>query len=92
MSNAPPPGLDTCFSAISSIQSTTYSQLQDYAASWNTFRSVELYNSNISTQRGNGNKSLNYYQFFSQTEKAAYNTGAVLFFTYLQYSTIVEKN
>lgn len=88
-SNSP---LEICLPNISPVKSLTYAQYQDDLYSWNTFRTVELYNSNISTQRGQGNKVLNYYQFFSQTEKAAYNTGAVLFFTYLQYSTIVSKD
>lgn len=82
----------TCFPSISPVKSLTYAQYQDNLYAWNTFRTVELYNSNISTQRGQGNKVLNYYQFFNQTEKAAYNTGAVLYFTYLNYSTIVSKD
>lgn len=88
-SNSP---LCVCLPDISPVKSLTYAQYQDNLFSWNTFRKVELYNSNISTQRGNGNTSLNYYQFFSQTEKAAYDTGQQLFFSFLNYSTIVEKN
>lgn len=88
-SNSP---LDICLPDISPVKSLTYAQYQDDLFSWNTFRKVELYNSNVSTLRGEGNKVLNYYQFFNQTEKAAYNTGAVLYFTFLNYSTIVTKD
>lgn len=88
-SNSP---LCVCFGNLSTVKSLSYAQLTDYNASWETFRRVQLYNSNISTQRGEGATGLNYYQFFSQQEQAAYRTGAVLFFTYLGYSNVVQNN
>lgn len=84
--------LSQCFTNVATINSMTYNQLQDYNYSWNMFRSVETYNSNISTQRSQGNKTLNYYQFTSQDDASSYRTGASLFLTYLGISTTVQKN
>lgn len=86
--------LCTCFSDISGIQSLYYSQLQDYAASWEMFRRVELYNSNVSTVRGSSTSpgGPGYWQFINSEDFTLYRQGAVLFRTYLGYSTIVEKN
>jgi hypothetical protein len=85
-----------CFQDVNPQKYLTYAQLRDYNAAWETFRRVELYNSNVSTVRGGGQgmmtSNLNYYQFFSQQEQATWRTGSVLFFTYLGYSTIVQKN
>jgi hypothetical protein len=71
-----------------------YGQIRDLADSWEIFRRVELYNSNVSTQRGMGDMSpaLTYWQFYDSEQRTLYRQGAQLFFTYLQYSTIVEKN
>jgi hypothetical protein len=84
--------LSQCFTKVATINSMTYNQLQDYTKAWNMFRAVESYNSNISTQRGQGNKTLNYYQFTSQDDASSYRTGTNLFFTYLGISTTVQKN
>jgi hypothetical protein len=89
MSNNP---LNTCFSDLSNITSQYYGQLIQYTTSWEVFRRVELYNSNVSTQRGSGNTSASYYQFFNNEEKTYYNEGVGLFFSKLGYSTIVQKN
>lgn len=85
-------GLYTCFVDISGIQSMYYGQLQDYKDSWETFRRVELYNSNISTIRAGGNTSLTYWQFQSFEDQTLYKQGAQLFAYYIGYSTIVQKN
>ena len=77
---------------ISTITSLTYAQKQDYTTSWNTFRTIELYNSNVSTQHGNGMLTVSYYDYTNYKEYAAYQTGASLFVTYLGYSTFVQKN
>jgi hypothetical protein len=84
--------LNTCFSDLSTITSTYYGQYIQYTTSWNVFRRVELFNSNVSTQRGQGNKNLSYYQFFNNEEKTYYNEGAGLFFSKLGFSTTVQKN
>ena len=85
--------LCTCFNQIQGIQSMYYGQLQDYAASWEMFRRVELYNSNVSTNRGQGGTGgLGYWKFINTEDHSLYRQGAVLFATYLGYSTIVEKN
>ncbi len=81
-----------CFSNVANLKSLSFVQLQDYTGAWETYRRVELYNSNVSTLRGSGATGCNYYQFFSQTEQAAYRTGASLFFQYLGVSTSVQKN
>ncbi len=72
----------------------SYGQIRDMADSWELFRRVELYNSNVSTQRGMGNTSngLTYWQFYDSEQRTLYRQGAQLFYSYLSYSTIVEKN
>jgi len=84
--------LNTCFSSISSINSLSYNQRYEYKAAWNSFQTVELYNSNVSTLRGEGNKSLMYYQYSTCESQSQYRKGASLFFYYLGYSNIVQKN
>jgi hypothetical protein len=84
--------LCTCFSQVSSIQGLYYGQYQDYAASWELFRRVELYNSNVSSLRGEGDKSLSYWQFKTNEDLTLYRQGAFLYSQYLGYSTIVHKN
>ena len=84
--------LCTCFTDVSGIQSLYYAQYQDYASSWELFRRVELYNSNVSTLRSEGDKSIPYWRFADSENYTMYRQGAILFRTYLGYSTIVEKN
>lgn len=84
--------LCTCFSDVSGIQSLYYTQYQDYAASWEMFRRVELYNSNVSTVNASGNASLSYWQFPNNEALTLYRQGQILFFQYAGYSTIVQKN
>jgi hypothetical protein len=84
--------LYTSISQISSINSLTYVQKQDYTKSWNTYRSIELYNSNVSTQHGLGNADIDYWKYTNYTEIAAYQTGQIMFVTYLGYTSTVQKN
>ena len=79
-------------SQSSTIKALTYSQVNDYSKSWDIFRMTELYNSNVSTQHGNGNLKPFYYQFQNYTEVSKYTVGQSLYYTYLGYSTIVQKN
>lgn len=79
--------LCTCFNQIQGIQSMYYGQLQDYATSWEMFRRVELYNSNVSTT-----KTGTYWKFNNSEDFTLYRQGAILFTTYLGYSTIVQKD
>ena len=81
-----------CFVDISGVQSLYYAQFQDYAASWEYFRRVELYNSNVSTMRSAGNTSEQYWQFQTSEDFTLYRQGALLFATYLNYTTPVQKN
>jgi len=85
-------GLHTCFVDVSGVKSLYYGQYQDYASSWEIFRRVELYNSNVSTQRGQGNTNLSYYQFYDNQERSLYRQGASLFATYIGYTSTVQKN
>ena len=80
-----------CFVDIG-IQSLNYAQYQEYGQSWELFRRVELYNSNVSTQRATGDTSLSYWQFPNNDDLTLYRQGQILFFTYAGYSTIIEKN
>lgn len=79
-SNSP---LDICFQELvgqsSTIKSLTYVQLRNEANAWETFRRIQLYNSNASTL------SLPTYQFKNYTEKSQYASGANLYFYYLGY-------
>jgi len=84
--------LNTCFNSISTIHSVYYNQRHEYKTAWETFRKIELYNSNVSTQHGEGNKDTRYYQYLTNSEKSHYRQGASLFQYYLGYSNIVEKN
>jgi hypothetical protein len=84
--------LNTCFSSLSTINRVSYSQQYIYRTSWDRFRLAEIYNSNVSTQRGQGNKNLNYYQFPSTESQIEYRQGGLLFYQYVGYSTIVKKN
>ena len=69
-----------------------YGQYQDYAASYEYFRRVELFNSNVSTLRGNGDKNVTYWKFNSSEDLTYYRQGGLLFATYWNYTTPVEKN
>ena len=84
--------LNTCFNSLSSIQSVSYNQRYNYKKAWDSFRTVEIYNSNVSTQRGQGNINLNYYQFLNTEAQSEYKQGGSLFFYYLGYTETVKKN
>ena len=84
--------LNTCFNTLTSIQSVSYNQRQSYKSAWDSFRTIEIYNSNVSTQRGQGNTNLNYYQFSNTQGQSEYKQGASLFFYYLGYVDTVKKN
>jgi hypothetical protein len=83
-----------CFVDISGVQSLYYNQYREYATSWELFRRVELYNSNVSTVRGNNpaDSNISYWQFGNNEELTLYRQGAILFSAYAGYSTIVQKN
>jgi len=81
-----------CFNALSSIQSVSYNQRHSIKIAWDTFRTVELYNSNVSTQRSFGNMSLSYYQFPTTESQVDYKQGGSMFFYYLGFSNVVNKN
>jgi hypothetical protein len=84
--------LCVCFSGLSTVRALNYSQKQDYGYSWEMFRRVELYNSNVSTMHGNGDPSPSYWKFVDYEDASAYKTGGLLYYQYLGYSTIVQKN
>ena len=83
--------LTTCFNDLSTIQGVSYNQRQNYKNAWDTFRTVELFNSNVSTLYGNGNTSARYWQYPSEQSVAQYKQGASMFYYYLGYSNIVQK-
>ena len=84
--------LTTCFNQLDTIHSLSYNQRYEYKAAWNSFQTVELYNSNVSTQHGNGDKTPMYYQYSTCEAQTQYKQGAALFQYYLGYTTIVQKN
>ena len=84
--------LNTCFTQISTISALYYGQYQEYATSWEYFRRVVLYNSNVSTLRGDGDKNASYWKFVTSEDLTYYRQGGILFSTYLGYTTSIEKN
>ena len=83
--------LCVCFNQLSSIQQTYYGQYNELATSWELFRRVEIYNSNVALMRSQGDKSVTYWQFANNQEKSYYNQGGILFATYLNYTSTVRK-
>jgi hypothetical protein len=93
MNNSNGGPLYICFNQLgSNVQQMYYGQYRDLAASWTFFQRVELYNSNVSTQRGMGSQTATYYQFVDNEELTLYRQGASLYTYYLGYSTFVQKN
>jgi hypothetical protein len=90
MSNTSP--LNVCFTELSTIQSMYYNQYNELATSWELFRRVELYNSNVSTLRGNGDLGYTYWTFANSEERSYYRQGAALFYQYLGYTSTIQKN
>ena len=84
--------MNVCFSDISGIQSLTYAQFLESQRAWNTFRQVEQFNSNVSTQRFFGAATLTYWQFPTTTSYEEYKRGLSLHTSYLGFSTVVQKN
>ena len=84
--------LDYCFNNLSSITAVSYNQRQSYRIAWDSFRKVETYNSNISTQRSQGNLNALYYHFPTTESHSQYKQGQSLFFYYLGYTDSVKKN
>jgi hypothetical protein len=81
-----------CFTSLSNITSLNFRQKLDFTDGWETFRRIELYNSNISTLHGQGDPKPIYWQYLNNTEQADYKLGQSLFFQYLGYSNAVQKN
>jgi len=50
----------------------------DYQQYWNVYNRVQTINSNISSIRGTGDKTQDYYKFFSYNELASYTQGQYL--------------
>lgn len=84
--------LEKCFTDLSGVQALTYRQVNEYTTGWTTFQRVEVYNSQVSTMRANGDMSATYWKFETNQGLTNYRLGAVLWATYAGYSTIVQKN
>ena len=50
----------------------------DYQHYWNTFSRIQIYNSNISTIRSGGNKTVDYYIFPNYDEVTSFTQGQYL--------------
>ena len=70
-------GVYSCFD-VSGFRFLTPVQFRIYKDAWNTFNRVQGYNSNISTLRAAGNKTLNYYQYYDNNEKTQFRQGQML--------------
>jgi hypothetical protein len=60
------------------MKALTFTQFRTYSTAINTFNTVQSYNSNVSTLRFAGNKSLSYYTFASSTEETNFILGNML--------------
>jgi hypothetical protein len=49
-----------------------------YQDDWNTYNRIQIFNSNVSTIRGGGDKTVTYYSFSNYTEKNSFTTGQYL--------------
>jgi hypothetical protein len=63
---------------LGKMMGLTFIQYRQYTTAINMFRTVEAYNSNVSTLRGNGDTGLSYYTFTSTTDEANYTMGQYL--------------
>jgi hypothetical protein len=70
-------GVYACFD-LSGIRGLSPTQFRIYKDAWTTYNTVQSYNSNISTLRHAGNKSLFYYQYVNSAEMAQYKQGQML--------------
>lgn len=57
------------------MQGLTYMQYRQYITAVNVFKTVEAYNANVSTMRGNGNLGVSYYVFNSSDDETKYRQG-----------------
>lgn len=57
------------------MRGLTFMQYRDYSEAVNIFRTVEAYNANVSTIRGNGNLGVSYYIFNSSEDETKYKQG-----------------
>ena len=63
---------------LGKMKGLTFMQYNDYSNAINIFRTVEAFNSNVSTMRSAGDKGLSYYIFKSTTEETNYTRGLYL--------------
>jgi hypothetical protein len=49
-----------------------------YQDDWNTYNRIQLFDSNVSTIRGKGDKTITYYSFANYVEKASFTNGQFL--------------
>lgn len=70
----------TCYFTfdLSGFTGLPFSLANTYRAQWATFNRIQSYNLNVSTMRNAGDKTLNYYQFVSNTERGEFASGQVL--------------
>jgi hypothetical protein len=60
---------------LGKMKGLTFMQYREYSEAVNIFRTVEAYNSNVSTLRGNGNLGVSYYVFNSSESETKYRQG-----------------
>ena len=60
---------------LGKMKGLTFMQYREYSAAVNIFRTVEAYNANVSTIRGNGNLGVSYYVFNSSEDETRYRQG-----------------
>lgn len=80
---------DTFLGQTSSIKGLTYRQLRDNQASWETFRRIQLFNSNASTVQGQGGIAP-FYQYRDSVERVQYAQGGNLYAFYLGYTSTIS--
>ncbi len=56
----------------------SFGQALQYKSQWDTFNRIQTFNTQVSTIRNSGDKTLSYYQFVSGTERSDFTAGQFL--------------
>jgi len=82
------------YSSVSQSYALSQNVLQRYRTDWNNFERIQAFNSNISTQIGQGKPSKPYYTYVDYIEKNSFKNGQYLHILYIPNSNwdVVQKN
>ncbi len=63
---------------LSGFRAVPQSVKVDYQTYWNVYNRIQIYDSNVSTVRGEGDKKATYYQYVSYDERNSFINGQML--------------